>query len=383
MKIFKLPDLGEGLPDAIIREWYVNEGDTVTKDQPIVSMETAKALVDVPAPFDCVIAKRFGDIDETIETGMPLIGFEGDAEVNEEVDSGTVVGKIEQSNTTIANTSPTLTPSNQHTAQRVKATPAVRALARQLQVDLNSINPAGERITQAEVKSAAQNRSNTALKPTPIGEKLSPAKQAMLNAMQLSHQQIVPVTLMDDADITAWYGSQDITVRLIQAITIACQKEPILNAHFHSDTARIEKKDQVNLGIAIDMPHGLYVPVIQAAEKKSGTELRNTIEQLKQQAQSKTLPPEQLRDASIVLSNFGAIAGRYANPIITPPNVAIIGIGKIYFAMLPNEHHEPTLRRMLPISITIDHRAITGGEAARFLSIMQQELLIMDNTQSR
>ena len=98
MKIFKLPDLGEGLPDAIIREWFVKVGDVVKKDQPLVAMETAKALVDVPAPFDATIEKLFGDVNETIETGHPLIGFEGIADPKElPKDTGTVVGKIEQS----------------------------------------------------------------------------------------------------------------------------------------------------------------------------------------------------------------------------------------------------------------------------------------------
>lgn len=374
MKIFKLPDLGEGLPDAIIRDWYVKEGDTVTKDQPLVSMETAKALVDVPAPFDCTIAKRFGDVNDTIETGMPLIGFEGEADIQEEQDSGTVVGKIEQSDAVIAS-KPTLTsPPSKATNHRVKATPAVRALARQLGVDITTLQPAGERVTKAEVEKAASNHCSTKTENTQ-GEKLSPAKHAMMNAMQQSHQQIVPVTLMDDADISAWYGQQDITVRIIRAIIAACRHEPALNAHFHPKQPSIERKTDINLGLAVDMPHGLYVPVIKQAEAYSDIQLRNIIEQYKQQAENKSLPAEKLKDASIVLSNFGAIAGRYANPIITPPMVAIVGIGKIYYAALPDDHtDELSLHRMLPISLTIDHRAITGGEAARFLGAMLQAL---------
>src|SRR3990167_1896535 len=134
MKIFKLPDLGEGLPDAIIREWYVNEGDTVKKDQAIVAMETAKALVDVPAPFDAVIEKLFGVVNETIETGKPLIGFEGESTEIEKKDTGTVVGKIEQSEKIISEKQFSSTTMTSHT--NIKATPVVRALARQLNVNL-------------------------------------------------------------------------------------------------------------------------------------------------------------------------------------------------------------------------------------------------------
>src|SRR3990167_5410789 len=142
MKIFKLPDLGEGLPDAIIREWFVKEGDPVKKDQPIVAMETAKALVDVPAPFDATIEKLFGEVNETIETGKPLIGFEGEPDPKDiPKDTGTVVGKIEQSEKIVSNTALAMTSSATHS--NVKATPAIRALARQLNVDLSHVTFSG------------------------------------------------------------------------------------------------------------------------------------------------------------------------------------------------------------------------------------------------
>lgn len=95
MKIFKLPDLGEGLPDATIREWYVSVGDEVAIDQPLVAMETAKALVDIPSPFSSKVVKLFGKVGDIMKTGYPLIGFEGEIEVEETKDSGTVVGVIE------------------------------------------------------------------------------------------------------------------------------------------------------------------------------------------------------------------------------------------------------------------------------------------------
>ena len=110
MKLFKLPDLGEGLPDAIIREWHVKVGDEVKTDQPIVAMETAKALVDVPAVFDGKIEKLFGDVGDTIETGQPLIGFEGEGEAEEAKDAGTVVGAIEESEAVLKESAVGITP---------------------------------------------------------------------------------------------------------------------------------------------------------------------------------------------------------------------------------------------------------------------------------
>src|SRR3990167_4269721 len=211
MKIFKLPDLGEGLPDAIIRQWYVKAGDVVKKDQPIVAMETAKALVDVPAPFDATIEKLFGSVNETVETGKPLIGFEGEMDPKDiPKDTGTVVGKIEQSERIVSDTTTTITAQSS-----IKATPAVRALARKLNVDLSQVKYSSDRITEEDVRNAEKKSSVPIKKENEDGwENLSNIKRAMVMSMQQSHHDIVPVTLIDDADIHAWTGKQDITLRI-------------------------------------------------------------------------------------------------------------------------------------------------------------------------
>jgi len=252
----------------------------------------------------------------------------------------------------------------------VLVTPAVRALAKKLKVDLAKMAAQGTRITAEMVQQAAAQRL-----VLPEGyEKLSNVKRAMVLAMQRSHQDIVPVTVIDDADIHAWQGKQDITVRIIRAIIAACHAEPALNAHFNSDTMSLKRFENVNLGLAVDMPHGLFVPVIKDAAKRSDEALREKIQQFKAQAQTKSIAKEDLQAATIVLSNFGAIAGRYANPIILPPTVAIVGIGRLFDQFVPDEEGKPVLHRMMPISLTVDHRAITGGEAVRFLRAMIDHL---------
>jgi len=376
MKIFKLPDLGEGLPDAIIREWYVNEGDVVKKDQPIVAMETAKALVDVPAPFDATIEKLFGNVNDTIETGKPLIGFEGTGEIDAKKDTGTVVGKIEQSEKVISEKQFSTTSIT--TQSNIKATPAVRALARKLNVDLSHVKYEGDRITAKDVENAVETKPSPPTKkeiPNEEGwENLSNIKRAMVISMQQSHHDIVPVTLVDDVDIHAWTGKQDITLRIIRAIIAACIAEPALNAHFNGKNASMKKYAEINLGLAVDMPHGLYVPVIKDVAHLSDDKIRETIERFKNQAQTKSIPQSDLHGATIVLSNFGAIAGRYANPIILPPTVAIIGVGRMTRAVALNENNQPEYHRTIPLSLSVDHRAITGGEAARFLRAMMDAL---------
>lgn len=368
MKIFKLPDLGEGLPDAQIREWYVKVGDTVKVDQPLVAMETAKALVDVPAPFASTIEKLFGTIGETINTGDPLIGFVGeDIATTTTKDNATVVGKIETSEQVLAQHSV----NNTHHSSVASVTPNIRALARRLGVDLQSLISSHTHITEELIRKTAvtqhKEHDNTNAKP------LSPMQRAMVLSMQKSHAEVVPVTLTDVANIDSWFKKQDLMIRVIQAIIAACRAEPILNSHFNGKALSYQLNEQINIGIAIDTAHGLYVPVIKNAESLSEKDLRAQINTFKEQAEKKSLAQQDLHGATILLSNFGSIAGRFANPTVIPPTVTIVGIGRIY-QEAKKAGESLTLQYVLPISLSVDHRLVTGGETARFLHAMIQML---------
>jgi len=370
MKVFKLPDLGEGLPDAIIREWHVKVGDEVKTDQPIVAMETAKALVDVPAPFDGIIEKLFGDVDDTIETGDALIGFEGEGEAEETKDAGTVVGAIEETETVLKESAVGITPGK--TSGRVRATPAVRALAKRLGVDLSTVTPKGDRITATDVEQAVGKSVKAPAEESGM-QSLTPVRHAMVLSMTKSHHEIVPVTLSDDADIYTWKGKENITIRIIRSIVDATKAEPMLNATFDSQHLRYRLNDSVHLGLAVDTKHGLYVPVIKDIETLSDEAIREKINQFKKQAEEKTIAQKDLHGATIIFSNFGAIAGRYANTIILPPMVGIIGVGKLRDEVVAFEG-KPAIHPILPLSVTADHRAATGGELARFLKAMIESL---------
>lgn len=374
MTIFKLPDLGEGLPDAEIHEWYVSEGDIVKIDQPLVSMETAKAVVDIPSPICGRIAKLYGKPRDIILTGAPLIEFITEKTANSvniapQKDTGTVVGIIESSDTVLVE-SPTGVAVQKRTTG-VKATPAVRMLANTLQVNLDTIHGTGPggTITTEDVKAAA-----TTLKThvqQPVGEVLHGARRAMAQYMAQSHAQVVPVTLMEDADLHRWPEKMDITLRLMQAIVAACKAEPTLNAHFHGETLTRQLRKEINLAIAVDTPTGLYAPTIKDAANQSAQSLRSTVDTFKNKAKTHAFTPADLQDATITLSNFGTITGRYANPIIVPPTVAIIGIGKTR-PMVVAVAGKPAVHPIMPISLSFDHRAATGGEAARFMAAFIQ-----------
>ncbi|MFI4963042.1 MAG: dihydrolipoamide acetyltransferase family protein, partial [Legionellales bacterium] len=324
MNIFNLPDLGEGLPDAEIHEWFVKEGDTVSADQPLVSMETAKAVVDVPCPQSGVIAKLYGKPGDVIKTGDPLAAFESSNA--RPADKGTVVGNLEES-TEVSEDTFTIG-SHQSERKRIKATPAVRMLAKKLGIDLATLKGTGEQglITQADITAKADSNALP-----PIGfEPLRGVRRAMLHSMVHSHAEVVPVSIFDEADIHEWQPGTDITVRLIRAIVQASKIEPALNAWFDSKFSARQCFKEVHLGLAMDNEEGLFVPVIHDAGKYSDSELRNMINTLKHSVANREVSADKLKGATITLSNFGKFAGRYASPIIVPPMVSILAVGRLY-----------------------------------------------------
>jgi 2-oxoisovalerate dehydrogenase E2 component (dihydrolipoyl transacylase) len=381
MSIFKLPDLGEGLQEAEIREWHVKEGDTVKVDQPLLSVETAKAVVEVPSPQAGKIVKLYGKNGDIMAVGKALVEFEGGesapaarpaakADGPEQRgairDSGVVVGAMKQGNEVVAEKATTV-----GTAAGLKVTPAVRALAHRLNVDLTIITPSGPdgMITQADVQ-----RVHKILAEVGPLEKLRGPRRAMANTMSQSRDEVMHTTVCDDAVLHAWGAAkQDTTLRLIRAVVAGAKAEPALNAWF--DHVEIGRRllPKIHLGIAVDTPEGLFVAVMQDVGGRSEDSLRKGLEKMKTDAAARTIPAEELRGYTITLSNFGRFGGKYATPVIVPPTVAIIAAGKTRDAVVP-VNGQVAIAKVLPLSITFDHRAVTGGEATRFLAAMIKDL---------
>lgn len=460
IKTFYLPDLGEGLPDATIVEWHVKVGDNIKLDAPLCSMETAKAVVDVPSPYTGKVTKLHGAAGDIIETGAALAEFEPDpnakqraeaestghhhgpkksvgspapddsrkqvasdegGEVDQTVtvreDEGTVVGAM-------------VSGSHVHVEQAasvggVKAVPAVRALAKKLKIDLTRVRPTGADgvVTMKDVKDAAANGSAAAgaaaprAVPASAGRHLAPqlpppgqapqeqartttslagkavrtappsvqasgqpeqlkgVRRNMARVMADAHAQVVPTTLVDDADLHAWIGKQDITARLIRAIVSACKTVPALNAWFDGKNLTRTLHPHVDIGIAVDTDDGLFVPALRNADVLDGAGIRAAIKRLRTQVEDRSIPASELSGYTISLSNFGMFAGRYATPVVVPPTVAIIGAGKLSHDVVAVIGGIEVHRRM-PLSLTFDHRAATGGEAARFLKAMLDDLAL-------
>lgn len=371
MKIFHLPDLGEGLAEAEIREWYVAEGDVVKVDQPLVSMETAKAVVDVPSPYAGKIATLHGKVNDVIKTGAPFISYESNEAMP---DKGSVVGKLETSEKKWDD-SDVIIGSARTTSATIKAMPAARVLANEMKVDLKLVKPTGPQglITADDVKKfiAAEKRNGSFLSGET--ESLHGVRRVMAQIMARSHEEIVPVTIIDDVDITHLPPKTDITAVLLKAIVAAVKAEPSLNAWFDGETMERKLFDEVHIGLAVDTKEGLFVPVIKNAEQQSAEGLRQIIDGYKATVRNRTIATADMQGATITLSNFGMIAGRYATPIIVPPAVAILGCGKSREVAVAREG-QIVIGRILPLSLTFDHRAVTGGEATRFLSTLMKHI---------
>ena len=450
-KTFHLPDLGEGLPDATIVEWFVKEGDVIRLDEPLVSMETAKAVVEVPSPVSGKVVKLAGAAGDVVVTGSMLAVFEPDASLPQraegqdtghhhgpsksavgatsvanptsdaasiatdvapteaDADAGTVVGAMQSSNAV-------------HTEQAiavggVKAMPAVRAMAKKLGVDLSRVRASGAdgAVTMQDVKQAAAdgsargtttaaparttapvvaaasvaNPQRTALSATgkpmrtqPPGvsvsgqpEQLKGVRRNMARVMADAHAKVVPTTLSDDADIHAWTPGNDMTGRLVRAIVRACKTVPAMNAWFDGDRLTRTLHPHVDIGIAVDTDDGLFVPALRNADLLDAGSVRESINRLRAQVEDRSIPPSELTGYTISLSNFGMFAGRYATPVVVPPCVAIVAAGRARHQVTPVmggfESH-----KVIPLSVTFDHRACTGGEAARFLKALIDDLAL-------
>jgi 2-oxoisovalerate dehydrogenase E2 component (dihydrolipoyl transacylase) len=363
MSIFRLPDLGEGLIEAEIREWHVKAGDTVRQGQPLAAVETDKAVVDIPSPQDGKVTRLHGQPGDIVAVGAPLVAFEG----GEDADAGSVVGKVERGSAVVkeeAGETATVP------GKGFRVTPAVRALAHKLNVDLSVVTPSGpdSLITAADVQRVAKVLAEAG----PL-EPLRGPRRAMARSMALAHAEVATVTVTDDADLGEWKPGEDVTLRLIRALVAAVKVEPALNAWYDSQTMGRRVLQAVHLGMAVDTPDGLFVPVLRDVGNRDPADLRRGLENIKRDVRNRRIPPEELRGYTITLSNYGVWGGRYSDPVVVPPCVAILGAGRIRDRVVAR-NGQPAVRPLLPLSLSFDHRCVTGGEATRFLMAVIRDL---------
>jgi 2-oxoisovalerate dehydrogenase E2 component (dihydrolipoyl transacylase) len=398
---FHLPDLGEGLAEAEIVSWHVHEGDEVRVDQPMMSVETAKAVVEVPSPYTGKIMKLLAKAGDVVATGQAVVDFQlppGTQFVNGNgngsashapattapQDKGTVVGMMPVSDREWVERVNTDRRQTSHTMRRIRAAPSIRMLAKRLEVDLSRLTGSGRSglITIDDVLNASdfKRQGRPAYRMPALSEHLAGEfemlrgpRRTMAHSMSISRDEIAMCTVFDDADVHAWAAGTDITSRAIRALVAGVKAAPTLNAIFDPNGPSRRQFEQVHLGIAVDVGDKLFVPVIRNADQLNLIELRAEVKRLKEAVRNRALAPEEFRDYTITLSNFGTIAGRYATPLVVPPTVAILGTGKMRRDVVATDNGVEVHKRM-PLSLTFDHRCITGGEACRFLAGVIQDL---------
>jgi len=425
---FKLPDLGEGIHEGELVKWLVKEGDTVKEHDNIAQIETDKALVEVPTPKSGTILKLHVKEGEKIKVGETLmtIGAKGEkaakapakeapkkvvAPVKKKVVgkklAPTVIGEIEEAQDVTKH----VEIKREKARSAVQAVPAARALAKELNIDLSTIKGTGPGgvITMADIKGPAG-------KPTVTGKPVSAPKvtfekygrvlkipfkgvrKKIAENMVLSEHTAVHVTHMDEIDVTKLWDvrkekkpiaeNQGFPLTFLPFIVKSCciglKEQPYMNSSLDEESSAIVVKQYFNIGIAVDTTEGLMVPVVKGAEKRSIMDIAKEIYKLAEQARDRSIKLDDLQGGTFTITNIGSLGGTYATPIINYPEVAILAIGRIY-----DKPHiadgKISVRKVLPVSLSFDHRVVDGAYAAKFVNTIKKHLedpnlLLLDAT---
>ena len=409
-KEFKFPDVGEGITEGEIVKWLVSEGDSVKEDQPIVEVETDKAVVSLPSPYTGKVLSLQGKLGEIIQVGSLLVAIEvdgassaksapspspepqtpvGGALPSKKRDAGSVVGNLGETEEEFR-----IPPSRRDhpTRGEVRAIPSVRARAKELGVDLTLLRGTGPggRITREDVErvplkihAPAPSDGVEAVERIPFrGVRRSAAKR-----VAESSRKAAAVTFIDDADITFLERVRQNKKKvaeekgfkltylpfIIKAVVSGLKEYPYLNAVLDEDKEEIVLKKYYNIGIAVDTPEGLMVFNIKKADEKSILDLAKEISILTEKAFARTIDLADLKGGTFTLTNYGVIGGIYGTPIINYPEAGILGLGKIEDKAVVRGG-EIVIRKILPLSLTFDHRVIYGAEAARFMNTVIEHL---------
>ncbi len=396
--VFNFPDVGEGIHEGRVVEWLVAEGDVVAEDQALVKVETDKAVVELPSPYSGTVLRLHAAADSEIFVGDPLVTI---GEAGEELPED-FAPAAEAAPATAPAPPPAdvEAPTPAVVARRPLATPRTRALARKLGVDLQSVQGSGSggRITDEDVERAAEGGVPAAPAPStaPVGTVTATAdgevervpithlRKIIAGAMRTAKHTAAHVTHVDEADVTdliAHYRRAKPVIEertgvrftllplFIKALVATLQKHPILNASVDEERGEILFKKYYNIGIAVDTPEGLIVPVIRDADRKDMVELAAEVADKAERARNRQLGLDELRGGSCTITNIGPLGGIFATPIINVPELAIVGLHAIK-ERVEVVDGEIAIRKMMYLSVSFDHRYIDGAEGARFMSDM-------------
>jgi pyruvate/2-oxoglutarate dehydrogenase complex dihydrolipoamide acyltransferase (E2) component len=369
---YLLPDLGEGMTEAELVQWRVAVGDHVTRDQIVAHVQTDKAEVELPVPASGTVVRLGAEVGDLVPVGAPLLELIPD--------EGTALGGTPvRGQTTTSVSAPSEARRGVSSAPkpagddggRARAAPPVRRLAKELGIDLAAVAGTGPggRVTAADVRNAATH-------PTDRREPLRGVRRAMARNLADAWREVPHISLFDELDARPLLAAHTelrehddrltLSALLVRAAVVAIETFPIVNSSLDSARDEVIFHGAVNVGIAVASDDGLVVPVVHDAQALDLVELGREVLRVTETGRAGHLTPEALRGATFTVTNFGTEGGRFATPIVRPPQVAILGFGAVRVRPLVDADSivaAPTL----PVSLSADHRVIDGRDATGFL----------------
>jgi len=408
----RLPRLGEGADSGTIASIFVKEGDAVKRDQPVLELESEKAVASIPVPVDGVVTKLFVKEGDLIKVGQLILSLNEAAGVTSA--SQVIAASVKEKEPEPVQTPappPLVRPEGSMGAEVVHerldgpmpaASPTIRRMARDLGIDLRRVKGSerGGRVVLEDLRSYLQWLQEKAFAPTvtpsllaptavrvdfakwgPVEvKKMSTLRKTISAKMVDSWTHVPHVTQFDDVDITrimdlrkshaATFEKQGARLTVMpfamRAVVTALKQHPVFNASIQEATGEIVYKQYYHIGIAVDTEHGLMVPVVRDVDKKSMLQLSQDVQQLADKARERKLSLEEMQGGSFSISNQGGLGGGYFTPIVNTPEVAILGMGRSTIRPVVREGRIEQ-RTILPVGLSYDHRIIDGANAARFI----------------
>lgn len=397
---FRLPDLGEGIAEGEIVKWLVKEGDKVEEHQPIVELETDKAVVQVPSPKSGIILQINGKPGEKIHVGEVLcsIGEQGEKAKAQPKKSTTVMGVLEEAvedeHEKVPLKMQPIIPKKSADAS-VAVLPAVRKLAQEMNVDLSKVQGSGPggRITEDDIRKGTGKAE--AKSPTVTFEKfgrvlrlpLKGIRKTIAENMTQSLKTAAHVTHMDYADVTKLAAFREkekeeaekkgvhLTFMpfIVKACVLALKEFPYVNSSLDDEKQEIVIKQFYHIGIAVDTQAGLMVPVIHNANEKTILEIARDIWRTAELARTREIQLKDLQGGTFTITNIGSLGGEFATPVINYPECAILALGRMSEKAVVVDG-KVVVRKILPLSLSFDHRIIDGAMAAKFVNEVKRHL---------
>lgn len=412
--IFNFPDIGEGLEEGTILEWYVSKGQAVSTGDPLVKMETDKVVADIPSPRNGTIVALFGEVGEIIKVGKTLAEIEIEGvfaeEAQEEVKkefapepeekAETVVGTMEMAskNAVLPASSEGTSnepPTKEKPRRKALSTPVARAMAKELGIDINEVKGSGPsgRVTKADIenhkpaKKTSSVHFSTDESDEVTYEPLTQIRKTIAKNMLNSKHKAAHMSVFEEVEISDLikvrekykqkYAERGVKLTylsfIVKAVVNALKQHRQLNSQMDMENDRMILNNRYNIAVAVDAPDGLVVPVIRDADRLSIFEIAQRIDEISEKARKRELTLEDMKGGTFTITNFGSIGGIFATPVINYPQAAILGVGRIMKTPVV-KNDELAIGNVLALSLSVDHRIVDGGEVTRFITKIMEYL---------